>query len=61
MQRKAIKPITIIRTYFGDRPGVEPGKRLQAFSEELKALSPEEKEWLATEAAKQLDVDVDRS
>jgi hypothetical protein len=55
MSEKAKKSIVIIlKTFFG----FKQGQTLQEFNAELKALSAEEKMWMATEAAKQLDCEV---
>jgi hypothetical protein len=47
-------PIVILRNYFG----FKSGQTLKQFSEEIKALSEEEKMELATLAAKELGVEV---
>lgn len=47
-----MKPLAILKTYFGYREG----QSIQDFAAEIKELSPEEKQELAELAAKELNV-----
>ncbi len=49
-----MNPIAILKKYFGYREG----QGIADFAKEIKALSPEERDWFVSEAAKQLGVDI---
>ena len=51
---KSIGPMAILKEFFG----YKTGQGLREFGEEVKKLSPEEKDWMVSEAAKMLGVTV---
>jgi hypothetical protein len=55
MSQPKIKPVAAIKEYFGFKPDQKPSDFLQ----ELKALSPEEKMYLAEGAARELGKELD--
>lgn len=46
--------VQVIKTFFG----MKPGETLLEFMGELKTLTPEEKKWMADEAARELNVTI---
>jgi hypothetical protein len=57
MEKKKMKPMAILKTFFGYLPGTG----LKEFGVEMKALTSEDKKELVTLAAVELDLEVEES
>lgn len=57
MSKQTMTKIAAIRQYFG----MKPNQTLKDFMEEIKALTTEEKDWFASECARELGVEIAES